>query len=121
MVNQKPQPQFFHILNREAIQVTETTFGLVGTLYSDADIEAVWVSKAGEQIDPDWFSQDVVDLICVLQGKLKVEFEDPQNPDRVMTPGEIMILPPNTNCRAYRWPRDSTAATVFLAIYPNKK
>lgn len=29
-----------------------------------------------------------------------------------------MVLPANTRCRAYRWPRDSRAATVFLAVCP---
>lgn len=108
----------FNILEGETLEVKQTPYGAVGTLYTDDRIEAVWVSKQYEAIDPDWFSSPVVDLIIVMQGKLKVEFEAPDEPSRVLEPGELMVLPPLTRCRAYRWPRESKDATVFLAVYP---
>jgi hypothetical protein len=33
--------------------------------------------------------------------------------------GDLLVLPANTRCRAYRWPRDSRTAAVFLAVYPH--
>jgi quercetin dioxygenase-like cupin family protein len=76
------------------------------------------VKKQGEEIDPDWFSQPMVDLILVVQGKLKMEFERSDLPPCVLEPGDMIVLPPNTRCRCYSWPRESESATVFLAVYP---
>jgi quercetin dioxygenase-like cupin family protein len=56
----------------------------------------------------------------VLQGQLKVEFEAPDQADRVLKPGDLLVLPAHTRCRAYRWPRDQVQATVFLAVYPKE-
>jgi quercetin dioxygenase-like cupin family protein len=60
----------------------------------------------------------MVDLILVVQGKLKVEFERPGLSPCVLEPGDLMVVPPDTRCRAYRWPRDAREAAVFLAVYP---
>jgi uncharacterized protein YjlB len=90
----------------------------VGTIHSGGGIEAVWVWKQDELVDSGWFSQVTVDLILVLQGSLRVEFAGPDIPDVTMRPGEILVLPPGMQCRAYRWPRDATQATIFLAAYP---
>jgi hypothetical protein len=108
----------FDILAQEALTTRETPFGEVGTLYSDREIEAVWVSKHAEAVDRGWFSQDAVDLIVVLQGRLRVEFADPGHAARTLEPGCLLVLPPATRCRAYRWPRTAEGATVFLAVYP---
>jgi len=90
----------------------------VGKLFSGEGIEAVWVKKEAEEIDPDWFSQPMVDLILVVQGKLKMEFEHSDLSPCVLEPGDMIVLPPNTSCRAYRWPRKAEEATVFVAVYP---
>jgi hypothetical protein len=108
----------FDILAQEALATTETSFGKVGTLHSDGQIEAVWVSKRAEAVDRGWFSQDTVDLIVVLQGRLRVEFADPGDEARTLDQGTLLVLPPATKCRAYRWPRTAEGATVFLAVYP---
>jgi len=78
----------------------------------------VWVSKLAEPIDQNWFASDEVDLILVLQGQLKVEFESPSQPDRVLSVGDVLVLPARERCRAYRWPRDAHEATIFVAAYP---
>ena len=78
----------------------------------------VWVSKLAEPIDQNWFASDEVDLILVLQGQLKVEFESPSQPDRVLSVGDVLVLPARERCRAYRWPRDAREATIFVAAYP---
>ncbi len=112
------KPRVFHILRRNALEIKNTPFGSVGKVFSDEGIEVVWVSKQNEDIDPDWFSQPVVDLILIVQGKLKVEFERSDLSPVVLEPGDLLVLPANTRCRAYRWPRDAEAATVFVAVYP---
>lgn len=115
------RPRFFDVLRGDGLAVRATPYGQVGTVYSDPEVELVWVSKQAEEIDPGWVRQDAVDLIVVIQGQLKVEFEDDPAAGRVMEPGEVLVLPPGAGCRAYRWPRDAGQATVFLAVYPVRK
>ncbi len=112
------KPRIINILKDEGSEIRQTAYGSVGTIYRGEGIEAVWVKKEGEEIDPEWFSQPMVDLILVVQGRLKVEFEQPELETRVLEPGEMLVLPSNTRCRAYRWPRDAAEATIFLAVYP---
>lgn len=112
------KPRVFHILGRDALEIHESPFGGVGTIFSGEGVEAVWVEKRDEEIDPDWFSQPVVDLIYVVQGKLKVEFESSELAPCVLLPGDLLVLPQDTRCRAYRWPRDARQGAVFLAVYP---
>jgi hypothetical protein len=114
----EPALQVFNVLRGEASAIRSTPFGNVGTVFSGQGIELVWVSKLGERVDENWFSSDEIDLILVIQGQLKFEFESPGEPDRVIGVGEIVVLPAGARCRAYRWPRDSREAAVFVAAYP---
>ena len=102
----------------QAREVRSTPFGDVGTVFSGQGIEMVWVSKRAEPIDQNWFCSDRVDLILVVQGQLKFEFESPGQPDRVLSAGEVLVLPAGQRSRAYRRPRDRREATVFVAAYP---
>ena len=108
----------FHTLRGEALETRYTPYGSVGKLFSGEGIEAVWVCKQNEAVDPGWFSQSTVDLILVVQGQLRVEFEQQPPDDQILEPGDLLILPRKTRCRAYRWPRNRKEATVFLAVYP---
>jgi len=110
--------QVFNVLRGEANHVRSTPFGDVGTVFSGRSMELVWVSKQGEPIDDGWFRMKEVDLIMVLQGHLKFEFESAEHDDRVLGAGEVLVLPPAARCRAYRWPRDASQATIFMAAYP---
>jgi len=101
----------------EADNLRETPYGRVGMLHSDENLEVVWVAKQGEPIDPGWFSASVVDVIVVLQGQLRVEFQLSNEEATVMHVGDALVLPPGFACRAYRWPRDAPDATIFLAVY----
>jgi hypothetical protein len=112
------EPRVFNILRGEAERVKQTPYGAVGTVYSGSGIEAVWVSKRKEEINAGWFSQPMVDLILVVQGQLLVEFENPRTKNLVMSPGDLLILPAKTQCRACRWPREAEQATVFFAACP---
>lgn len=111
-------PRVFHLLSGEALEVRHAATGTVGTVFSGADIEMVWVAKRGETIDSTWFSQRTVDLLVILQGQLRVEFERQELGVLELDPGDLLVLPPHTRCRAYRWPRDRQNATIFLAVYP---
>ncbi len=102
----------------EASQVRSTPFGNVGTVFSGPALEMVRVSKLAEPIDESWFSSPEPDLILVVQGQLKFEFESPGPPDRVLSVGDLLVLPAGARCRAYRWPRDAPEPAVFVAAYP---
>ena len=112
-------PQVFSLLHDDALEITHSPYGSVGRLFTGEGLEAVWVKKEAEEIDPGWFTQPMVDLILVVQGKLRVEFERADWSPRVLSPGEMLILPRDTRCRAYRWPRDAKEGTIFLAVYPS--
>ncbi len=111
-------PRVFNVLRGEADHVRSTPFGDVGTVFSGRSMELVWVSKKGEPVDDGWFRMRAVDLIMVVQGQLKFEFESPDYGERVLGTGEVLVLPADARCRAYRWPRDASQATIFVAAYP---
>ncbi len=108
----------FNVLRGEARSTRESPFGRVGTLYEGRELEAVWVSKRAEEIDPDWFTYEHDDLLFVVQGRLRVEFKDHPDDEVILEPGDCLVLTADTACRAYRWPRDEPGATIFLAVYP---
>ncbi len=118
MERAEDQAQVFHILNDEALEIKQSIFGNVGQVFSGEGVEVVWVNKQDEEIDPGWFSQPMVDLLVVLQGKIRIEFERDDLPPLVLNAGDLIVLPANMRCRAYRWPRQAEQATVFLAMYP---
>jgi nitroimidazol reductase NimA-like FMN-containing flavoprotein (pyridoxamine 5'-phosphate oxidase superfamily)/uncharacterized protein YjlB len=106
------------VLSGEAAHVRQTPFGDVGTVFSSPDLEVVWVSKLGEPVDEHWFSSHDPDVILVVQGELKFEFEDPGQADLVLGVGDVLTLPAQTRCRAYSWPRHAGQQAVFVAAYP---
>ena len=119
-VAENAAPLVFNVLAGEASHVRATPFGDVGTVFSGQQMEFVWISKHGEPIDENWFSMKEVDLIMVVQGELKLEFDSPAQRDRVLRVGEVLVLPAEARCRAFRWPRDSHHATIFVAAYPTR-
>ena len=114
----EPAGRVFNVLRGDADRITATPFGEVGTIFSGPGIELVWVRKQGEAVDDDWFSSGEVDLMLVVQGQLKVEFESPGQADLVLSVGDVLVLPAGERCRGYRWPREAREATVFVAAYP---
>ncbi len=111
-------PKYYRIPSGEALEITQSPYGSVGRLFTGEGLEAVWVKKEAEEIDPGWFVQPMVDIILVVKGQLKVEFERPDLNPRVLGVGEMLVLPANTRCRAYRWPREAKEGTIFVAVYP---
>jgi hypothetical protein len=111
-------PRVFRTLRGEAIETTTSSYGSVGRLFTGEGLELVWVRKENEEVDPGWFSQSVVDLIVVIQGGLRCEFDDPRSKTTDLRAGDVLVLPANRRCRAYRWPREQREATIFIAAYP---
>jgi quercetin dioxygenase-like cupin family protein len=110
-------PLLLRTLEGEAAGATRPTpYGSVGTILDSDSTEVVWVCKQDEDIDPGWFSQPDTDVLCVVAGQLKVEFRAEPGTTLTLRPGDVLVLPPDTACRAYRWPRDSKQAAVFLAV-----
>lgn len=95
-----------------------TPYGSVWDVFSAHGLEAALVVKDAEEIDPGWFSQEVVDLLVLLRGRLRVEFDGGAPPPLTMKPGQLLVLEPGVRCRAYRWPRSSPRPAVFLAVSP---
>jgi len=118
MKGRSPRPKVYRIFQRDATSLRTGPTGDVGNLFRGSRFEVVWVSKKGESIDRRWFSVPTVDLLLVIRGRLRVDFQDPQLRSLILTPGDFFQLPPRLKCRAYRWPRTSRQATVFVAIYP---
>lgn len=92
------KPRVFNILNVDAHEITPSACGSIGKIYRAQGIEAVWVSKQDEEIDSDWSSQPEVDLLSVVEGKISVELERSDLAPRLLEPGELLVLPPDT-CR----------------------
>jgi quercetin dioxygenase-like cupin family protein len=117
MMNEQQQPHVFRLLQGEAHDIHHSPTGTVGRVFRGEGLEVVWVAKQQEAIDTAWFSQSTTDLLVVLQGQLRVEFEQEQQEPLLLEPGEMLVLPAHTRCRAYRWPRNRQEATIFLAVY----
>ena len=115
------RPKVVRALRGEGQRIRHGPTGDVGAVYRDSRFEVVWVRKRRELVDRRWFSSRDVDILTVLQGRLRVEFADVREPPRVLEAGDLLVLPPNTKCRAYRWPRNTRRATVFIAVYPVRR
>ena len=118
MKDEQQGPHVFRLLQGEALDILDSPTGMVGQVFRGEGLEVVWVAKQQEAIDAAWFSQSTVDLLIILHGQLRVEFEHRLLEPLVLESGEMLVLPPHTLCRAYRWPRDQQVATIFLAVYP---
>ena len=46
-------PLIFQIMQDEALEIKDLSFGSVGKIFSGSGVESVWVKQHGEQIDPD--------------------------------------------------------------------
>ena len=104
----------FSVLRREADEVVESPYGSVGVLHRGSELNAWWIWKDRESLDPEWtvFSRD--DFLHVVQGRLKLELRDA--PDVLLEAGDVVVIPAGTAFRGYRWPRDSDEPCLFLAV-----
>jgi hypothetical protein len=112
------RPRVFRSLSEEARSIDRTPVGSVGRMHVGGGVEAVWVSKRPDQIDPDWFASDRVDVLVLVSGSLRVEFDSPDLPDQDLRVGDVLVLPARQRCRVYPALDDGGRPAVFVAIYP---
>lgn len=96
--------------------VQETPYGSVENLHAGADLEAWWVLKEGEEIEPSSAVMDRDDLLYVAEGSLRLELEGRE--PFVLHAGELFVIPAGTPFRGYRWPREGGERCRFLAVAP---
>lgn len=100
---------------REGSSVEASPFGSVGVVHAGPDLEAWWIWKDGEDVEPTPAVMDREDLLCVIEGSLRLESA---GESRVVRQGEVVVIPAGTPFRGCRWPRDG-APCLFLAVAPS--
>jgi len=63
------------VSRREALQRGDTPYGSVGVVHDGADLQAWWIWKDEEAIDPDWNALEREDLLYVIKRTLRLELE----------------------------------------------
>jgi mannose-6-phosphate isomerase-like protein (cupin superfamily) len=103
------------VIARQALSHEDSPYGSVGVLHAGPDLEAWWIWKDGEEVEPGLSVMDRDDLLYVVHGSLRLELEgsDPA----VLRAGELVVIPAGTPFRGYRWPRDGEPC-LFLAVAP---
>lgn len=96
--------------------LTETPYGSVEDVHAGNDLEAWWILKEGEEIEPTPAVMDRDDLLYVAEGSLRLELEGRE--PFVLQAGELFVIPAGTPFRGYRWPRESRERCRFLAVAP---
>jgi len=87
----------------------------VGVVHAGADLDAWWIWKDDEDLEPTRAVMDREDLLYIIKGSLKLELDGQES--RIIDPGELFVIPAGTPFRGYRWPRDGEPC-LFLAIAP---
>ena len=103
------------VLARQALSQEDSPYGTVGVLHAGPELEAWWIWKDAEDIEPVLSVLDRDDLLYVVRGSLRLELEgaDPV----VLRAGELVVIPAGTPFRGSRWPRDGEPC-LFLAVAP---
>jgi mannose-6-phosphate isomerase-like protein (cupin superfamily) len=104
-----------NVTAREALSIETSDFGSVGVVHSGADLEAWWIWKDQEDVEPTLAVMDREDLLFVISGSLRLELENQES--RIIRAGEAFVIPAGTPFRGYRWPRDGEPCLV-LAVAP---
>jgi mannose-6-phosphate isomerase-like protein (cupin superfamily) len=103
------------VIGRQALAEDESPFGAVGVVHSGADLDAWWIWKDEEDVEPTLAVIDREDLLYVIRGSLRLEFEGGES--HVLGPGSAYVIPAGRPFRGYRWPRDGDPC-LFLAVAP---
>ena len=99
----------------DALSRRDSAYGSVGVVHAGTDLEAWWIWKDAEDVEPTRSVLDREDLLHVVRGSLRLELEG-QEPV-VLRAGEVFVIPAGTPFRGYRWPRDGEPCE-FLAVAP---
>jgi mannose-6-phosphate isomerase-like protein (cupin superfamily) len=103
------------VIARQALSQEDSPYGAVGLLHAGSDLEAWWVWKDGEEVEPALSVLDRDDLLYVVRGSLRLELDGGE--PVVLRAGELFVIPAGTRFRGCRWPRDGEPC-LFLAIAP---
>lgn len=104
-----------NVAARQAQAVEASSYGAVGVVHSGRDLEAWWIWKDEEDVEPFSAVMDREDLLYVVEGSLRLELGE--NESVVLRPGEAFVIPSGTPFRGYRWPRDGEPC-LFLVVAP---
>lgn len=91
----------------------DSPYGAVGVLHAGADLQAWWIWKDEEEIEPTLSMMDSEDLLYVVRGSLRLEHEGHE--PVLLHAGEVFVIPAGRRFRGYRWPRDG-GPCLFLAV-----
>ena len=77
------------VLARQALSQEDSPYGTVGVLHAGPELEAWWIWKDGEEVEPVLSVLDRDDLLYVVHGSLGLELEgaDPV----VLCAGELFV------------------------------
>lgn len=103
------------MIGREALAEERSRFGTVGVVHSGVDLDAWWIWKDDEDVEPTFAVMDREDLLYVVSGSLRLELEGGES--HVLRPGDAYVIPAGKPFRGCRWPRDGEAC-LFLAVAP---
>lgn len=103
------------VVARQALSREESPYGAVGVLHAGPDLEAWWIWKDKEDVEPTFSTMDHEDLLYVVRGSLRLELEGWQ--PAVLRAGELFVIPAGTPFRGYRWPREGEPC-LFVAVAP---
>jgi mannose-6-phosphate isomerase-like protein (cupin superfamily) len=103
------------VIARKGLATEESKYGAVRVVHSGADLEAWSIWKDDEEVEPALAVMDRDDLLYVIQGSLCLELEGGER--RVVSAGQLYVIPAGTPFRGYRWPRDEEPC-LFLAVAP---
>jgi mannose-6-phosphate isomerase-like protein (cupin superfamily) len=103
------------VIARQAESQENSPYGAVGAVHTGADLDAWWIWKDQEEIEPTLSVMDRDDLLYIIRGSLRLELQG-QDP-LLIAAGELFVIPAGTPFRGYRWPRDGEPC-LFLAVAP---
>jgi mannose-6-phosphate isomerase-like protein (cupin superfamily) len=103
------------VIARQALSQEDSPYGSVGVLHAGSDLEAWWIWKDGEEVEPTFSVMDRDDLLYVVRGSLRLELGGCE--PVVLRAGGLFVIPAGTPFRGYRWPRDGEPC-LFLAVAP---
>lgn len=103
------------VIARQALSLKDSPYGLVGVLHTSSDLEAWWIWKDREEVEPTLSITDRDDLLYIVRGSLRLELEGRE--PTVLRAGELCVIPARTRFRGYRSPRHGEPC-LFLAVAP---
>jgi mannose-6-phosphate isomerase-like protein (cupin superfamily) len=89
----------------------------VGQLFAGEGVGVLWVSKRTGQLDSHWFQHPETGVLVVLRGRLLVEFKEKKHGPQTLGPGDVLVVPPNTDFRANSAPHGAAEPALFLTVY----